>query len=219
MSYGRGVRPPRVRVKICGITNSEDARAAVEAGADALGFNCFQGSKRHVDLASTGAWIALLPAHVKKIVVTVNPTAAEALALATLPFVDALQLHGAETPELCQELVAAGIRIEKALPATNPAAVASALQFGVRTIVLDSSAGGSFGGTGTVFPWQIAADFVATHPTLRVILAGGLDAKNVAEAIRIVRPFGVDVTTGVESRPGQKDHSLLRAFLEAARAA
>lgn len=206
----------RVRVKICGITNLEDARASIAAGADALGFNCYVKSKRYVNLATAGEWIARLPDHIGKVAVVVDPTLLEARAIATLPFISALQLHGAETVEFCGRLAAEGIRFSKALPATDIASLQNAASYPTQTIVLDSAAGGAFGGTGVTFDWRIAAQFVDAHPALRVILAGGLTPENVREAVAIGRPYAVDVTSGVEASPGRKDHVLLRSFIDAA---
>jgi len=111
-----------------------------------------------------------------------------------------------------------GIRFEKALPVTGPDSLAKVPDFFTPTILLDSGGAGEFGGSGRTFPWDIARDFVQAHPHVRVILAGGLTPENVAEAVAMVRPFGVDVTSGVESAPGRKDHSRLRDFIAAARA-
>jgi phosphoribosylanthranilate isomerase len=127
-------------------------------------------------------------------------------------------LHGAETPEFCGRLRAAEIRFEKAIPVTGPKSLANVPDFFTSTVLLDSGGAGEFGGSGRTFPWEIARDFVLARPDLRVILAGGLTPENVAEAVAVVRPFGVDVTSGVESAPGRKDHSRLRDFIAAARA-
>lgn len=210
---------PHLRVKICGITNAADAAAAIECGADALGFNCYQGSKRYLDLAKAGVWIADLPEHVSKIAVVVNPELKRAVRTAQLPFIDALQLHGNESPQFCERLADLGIRFGKALPAMNAVLREQAAEFSTDTIVLDSSSRASFGGSGETFPWSVAAEFRQTHPQLRLVLAGGLSPENVAEAVRLVRPFGVDVTSGTEATAGRKHPGLLRAFIAAARAA
>lgn len=208
----------RVRVKICGITNVADANASIAAGADALGFNCYVRSKRYVDLAAAGEWIANLPDDIAKVAVVVNANFAEARAIARLPFISALQLHGRETPDFCRQLAAEGIPFSKALPGTEQASLQNAASYSARTIVLDSSDGGAFGGTGMTFDWRIAAQFVDAHPALRVVLAGGLTPENVRESVTTVRPYAVDVTSGVEACPGRKDHALLRSFIDAARA-
>ena len=216
--FDRDDRPlVRPRVKICGITNAADARAAIEFGADALGFNFFSGSKRYLPVAAAAGWIVELPAEIVKVAVLVDAGWDEATAMAARPFIDALQLHGRETPEFCQRLAEKGIRFAKAVPVTTAHSLHDTPPFFTRTVVLDSSKAGEFGGSGRTFPWEIARDFVEANPDLRVILAGGLTPENVAGAVEVVRPFGVDVTTGIESWPGRKDRGLLRAFIAAAR--
>jgi phosphoribosylanthranilate isomerase len=206
----------RPRVKICGLTTPEDAAAAVEFGADALGFNFFIGSKRYLP-ADARNWIAALPAEIPKIAVLVNPGWDEALTVARLPGITGLQLHGAEPPDFCRQLAEHGIRFAKALPVTTLDSVKGIPSFSTRTVLLDSSHGDEFGGSGRTFPWQIARDFIQANADLRVILAGGLTPENVAEAVAAVGPFAVDVTSGVESSIGRKDHGRMRAFIAAAR--
>ena len=206
-----------LRIKICGLTTPQDALAAIELGADALGFNFFAGSKRFV--GNDAAWIGDLPKSVEKVAVVVNPGWEEAVAIARAPGVTALQLHGAESPEFCLRLREAGIQFEKALPVGGPESLVNVPDFSTDTVLLDSSEGGEFGGSGRTFSWDVARDFIEANPHLRVILAGGLAPENVAEAVAAVRPFGVDVTTGVEAGPGRKDYGRLRAFIAAARAA
>jgi phosphoribosylanthranilate isomerase len=207
-----------LRVKICGLTTPQDAAAAIESGADALGFNFFPGSKRYVRPEIAGAWIAGLPGDVEKVAILVNPSWEEATAAAAVAGITALQLHGAETPEFCCRLNERGIRFEKAVPVSGSDSVAALPDFHTLTLLLDSGGAGEFGGSGRTFPWSIARDFVRARPEMRVILAGGLTPENVAEAVAVVRPFGVDVTSGVESSPGRKDHDRMRAFIAAARA-
>ena len=206
-----------LRIKICGLTTPQDARAAIEFGADALGFNFFAGSKRYVGMEAS--WIAELPGGVEKVAIVVNPTADEANALSGALGITSLQLHGTESPEFCRGLMEAGVRFEKAIPVCGPDSLSNCPDFFTDTVLLDSRVAGEFGGSGRVFPWEIARSFIETNPHLRVILAGGLTPKNVAEAVATVRPFGVDVTTGVEAAPARKDHDRMRAFITAARAA
>ena len=206
-----------MRIKICGLTTPQDALAAIEFGADALGFNFFPGSRRYV--GNDSAWIAELPATVEKVAILVNPSRDQAKALAAAPGITALQLHGTESPEFCRSLMEEGIRFEKAIPVRDADSLANCPDFATRTVLLDSSGAGGFGGSGRTFPWGMARSFIEANSTLRVILAGGLTPENVAEAVAAVRPFGVDVTTGVEAVPGRKDHARLRAFIAAARAA
>jgi len=206
-----------LRIKICGLTTPQDAAAALDFSADALGFNFFRGSKRFV--GDDVDWIGELPGAADKIAIVVNPSWDEAKRIAAIAGISALQLHGNETPDFCRRLTAEGIRFEKAIPVTGPDSLISVPDFFTRTVLLDSSASGEFGGSGRTFPWEIGRRFVEDNPHLQVVLAGGLTAENVAEAIAAVRPFGVDVTTGVEASPGRKDYRRLRAFFAAARAA
>ena len=208
----------RPRVKICGITRAADAGAAIELGADALGFNFFPRSRRYVPIGERD-WIAALPEDVAKVAVLVDPDWNEAMAAAALPAITALQLHGQETPEFCRRLAEEAIRFAKALPVSDEASVVEAPSFYTRTIMLDSARAGEFGGSGRAFRWELAREFIKANPKLRVILAGGLTPENVADAVALVRPFGVDVTSGVESSERVKDHGLLRAFIAAARGA
>jgi phosphoribosylanthranilate isomerase len=207
-----------LRVKICGLTTPQDAAAAVEFGADALGFNFYPGSKRYLRMDAAGEWIAALPRNVEKVAILVNPSWDEATAVAAMAGITALQLHGAETPEFCRRLMEERIRFEKAIPVTGPDSLADVPDFLTPNVLLDSGGTGEFGGSGRTFPWEIARDFVLAHPQLSVILAGGLTPENVAVAVAMVRPFGVDVTSAVESSPGKKDHGRLRDFIAAARA-
>jgi len=209
---GRGVR-----VKICGITNAADARAAIDLGADALGFNFFSGSKRYIDIQSNAQWMAKLPAEVCKVAVLVNPAMTEAIEFAKLPFIDALQLHGNESPAFCKILAEGGIHFAKALPVANQDSLADVPNFFTSTILLDSVSQRGFGGSGEMWSWAMGRRFVESQPALKVILAGGLTPENVADAVNEVRPFAVDVASGVESSPGRKDRSRLRAFFAAVR--
>jgi phosphoribosylanthranilate isomerase len=207
----------QIRVKICGITNAVDALAAVDCGADALGFNLYPQSKRYIDVEAAADWIDKLPSPICKVAILVDPTRDEAIRTSKLPFIDALQLHGQESPDFCQSLAEAGVVFAKAVPVVDAKSLVNLPSFFTNTLVLDSGFGGRFGGSGKTFPWELARRFVGEHPPFRVILAGGLTPESVAEAISEVRPFGVDVTSGVESSPGRKDHRRLRAFIKAAR--
>jgi len=207
----------QVFVKICGITNKDDALAAIDAGADALGFNLIAKSKRYIDIEKAAAWIDNLPKEICKVAVVADPNWEDACRIGQLRFIDALQLHGSESPEFCRRLADAGIPFAKAVPVTASKSLASLPNYFTDTMILDSSARGTFGGTGKPFPWKFAPEFVRHHPRITVILAGGLNPENVAEAVKVVRPRGVDVTTGVEASPGRKDPSLVQAFVQNAR--
>jgi phosphoribosylanthranilate isomerase len=205
-----------LRIKICGLTTPQDAAAAIEFGADALGFNFFPGSKRYLQVEQSRDWISALPGTAEKVGILVDPSPERAREIAALPGITALQLHGIETPQFCRQLAEEGIRFEKAIAVPSAGSLATLPDFFTRRVLLDSGGPGQFGGSGRTFPWGIAREFVSANPHLRVILAGGLTPENVAEAISMVRPFGVDVTSGVESTPGRKDHGRMRAFIAAA---
>ena len=209
----------KTRVKICGITNVDDALAAIEAGADALGWIFFSGSKRFIAPQRAMAIIRSLPKQVRHVAVVVNPSLDDAIALADSGAFAALQLHGSETAAFCNELRGRGIRFAKAVAVTRDAATETLAGFATDIVVLDSATKGQFGGTGRALPWEAARELRERNASIRIILAGGLTPENVANAIRVVRPFGVDVTTGVEAAPGRKDHARLRSFVVAARSA
>jgi phosphoribosylanthranilate isomerase len=207
----------KVFVKICGITNEQDALAAIDAGADALGFNLVPQSKRYIDIEGAASWIAKLPPEICKVAVMVDPNWEDACRIGQNQFIDGLQLHGNESLEFCRRLADAGMPFAKAVPVTASKSLADLPNYFTDTMILDSKVGGTFGGTGKPFPWKFAPEYVRHHPRITVILAGGLNPENVAEAVSVVRPRGVDVTTGVEASPGKKDHSRLKAFISAAR--
>lgn len=202
-----------VRVKICGITNASDAVAAVDAGADALGFMFFEQSKRHLSFAQAAEIIRELPPFVSKVGVFVNATADFVQRALSETGIDTLQFHGEETPEFCARF--APVKVIKAFRIRDAASLRECLSFRDHAWLLDSFVDGAQGGTGVTFDWDIAIE--ATKLSRMVILAGGLKVETVAEGIRTVRPFGVDVSSGVESAPGKKDHEKLRAFIDAAR--
>ncbi len=202
--------PPRV--KICGITRLEDALAAVRLGADALGFNFWPGSKRYLPPEAARAIVRALPPLVVTVGVFVDPTRAEAMAAAEASGVQVLQLHGDEPPELCAGLplpVLKGIRVRD----EGSLALLDGYAGAVAGFLLDADSAG-YGGSGRAFDWALAARAAAARP---ILLAGGLTPANVAEAVRVVRPFGVDVASGVESAPGVKDHGLVARFVRAAK--
>lgn len=215
-SHGSGAG---ITVKICGITNSGDGFAAIEAGADALGFNLFSGSKRFIRINEAANWIAGLPSGPLRVAVLVDPGLDEALRIARLGLFDQVQLHGNESPEFCRRLMEAGVCFTKALPMTDRGPSLDPANYFTDSVLLDSANKHGFGGTGHTFPWSLAREIVQGHPDLRVLVAGGLTPENVAEAISVVRPAGVDVTGGVEASFGRKDQRRLRAFISAAKAA
>ncbi len=208
-----------IAVKICGITNRDDALAAVDAGADLLGFNTWPGTKRFVDIARNAGWIAALPRPVIRVALLVNATPEETERIAAFEFVDALQFHGDEDAAFCRRAAEFGKPIIKALRAKDRGALAHAGYFSTRHILLDAHVPGEFGGTGARVDLALACELKRTHPALSLWLAGGLTPENVADAVRTVRPAVVDVSSGVESGPGRKDVEKMRTLVQAAKSA
>ncbi len=199
------------RVKICGITNLEDALVAVEAGADALGFVFFQGSSRYISPEHAAAIICYLPPLVQTVGLFVNEKSAIVNAIADQCGVDIVQLHGEESPEYCQAITR---RVIKAFRVKDAASLDTMSDYRVAGWLLDAWSPAAHGGTGTTFNWDIAAHAAASRP---IILAGGLTPENVAEAVVTVRPYAVDVSSGVESEPRKKSDGLINQFISAIR--
>jgi phosphoribosylanthranilate isomerase len=208
-----------VRVKICGVTNRADAETAIELGADALGFNFYEDSKRFIDFRAEAEWISSLPPFVTRVAVVVSPSLEQAREISALPWIDMLQLHGGESPQFCAEFAKTGMPFIKAIALRDEAAAANTAEFCTRNILLDAFVPGQFGGTGHTVDFALAEKFSAQNPGVALLLSGGLTAENVAEAVRRVRPFAVDVASGVEREPRKKDRGLMRAFIEAAQSA
>jgi phosphoribosylanthranilate isomerase len=198
---------PRPRIKICGLTRLEDALLAAELGADALGFNLWPGSKRHLDADAVRAIVDRLPPFVTTVGVFVNQAPTDVLSLAAQSGVQAVQLHGDESWE---DVNGYPIPAIKAFRVAGPESLADLHRYRVKAVLLDTPSAG-FGGSGQTFDWALAAE-VARHA--RVVLAGGLTPDNVADAVRAVRPYAVDVASGVERAPGVKDPEKLRRFVE-----
>jgi len=203
---------PPVKVKICGITRVEDALAAVRLGADALGFNFWPRSKRYLPPSDARAIVRRLPPFVTAVGVFVDPSREEVLRAAEASGIAVAQLHGDEPPELCAALplpVLKGIRLDGAH------AIARLASYEVMGFLLDAPTPG-YGGSGTTCDWPLAAEVARELP---IVLAGGLTPENVAEAVRAVRPWAVDVASGVESAPGVKDEARMRLFVARAKGA
>jgi phosphoribosylanthranilate isomerase len=208
---------PPVRVKVCGITCPEDAECAIAAGADALGFNFFPGSKRHLIFEEARDWIGALAGRVDRVAVVVNAGSDACAALRDSGCFEAIQFHGDEAPGDC---TAAGFPLWiRAVRVQDARSIEAARAYPTDFLLLDSWLPGAYGGTGRRLNWDTAREAVLAWPDRRFVLAGGLTPDNVREAIRIVRPHGVDVAGGVESEPRRKDEYLLREFLRAAREA
>ncbi len=206
-----------IRVKICGVTTAEDARYALENGADALGLNFVPGTPRCLDAGTAAALSAALPPFGARVGIFVDEPPERVETIFREVGLDAVQLHGEETPEACRWLIDRGVRVIRALRVKGPETIAEAARYPACTILLDAFVKGELGGTGKTFDWELARDLAARRP---VILSGGLRPENVAEAIHQVRPYGVDASSGVEGEvPGRKDFWRVRAFIENARAA
>ena len=198
-------------IKICGITNVADAFAAVDAGADALGFNFYRPSPRYIDPGEAKRIIEQLPPTVLTVGVFVSEPEIENIA--KFAGVQALQLHGDESPSQCESLN--HWYLIKALSVKENFDPSIAVQYDVDAIMLDSGHQTLRGGTGQVFDWSIAQHVNALG--MQMFLAGGLSPENVAEAIESVRPYAVDTCSGIELKPGVKDHNRLRDFVTRAR--
>jgi len=199
------------RVKICGITRLEDAQLAVELGASALGFNFFPPSPRYIALDEARRIIAQLPPFVMAVAVFANETDGKRVAaVAREAGADAVQLHGPQFPDTNVEF--SHFQVIRAIAVRDGSALEDLGRFKASAYLLDAYHPELFGGTGKKFDWKIAGEAKKYGP---IILAGGLTPKNVGKAIRVARPFAVDVASGVESAPGKKDPAKLRAFFAA----
>jgi phosphoribosylanthranilate isomerase len=201
-------------VKICGITNLEDALMCAESGADALGFNFYRQSPRYIEPLAARQIINILPKKILTVGVFVNePTPATVERIVTESGIDAVQLHGDESPDYCRAL---GDRyVIKVLKAGTDFEPESALEYEGRAIMLDTFDPEIHGGTGRVFNWAVARKTRTLVPTF--FLAGGLSPENVRDAINAVNPYAVDACSALEVNPGKKDSSRVEAFVKAAR--
>jgi phosphoribosylanthranilate isomerase len=205
-----------IRIKICGITSWEEAKAACDAGANWLGLNFYAQSLRRVSTAEAARIRLKLPKEIEAVGVFVNAGAGEIRSLLSLVRLDAAQLHGEESPEAVRDVgqalpVIKAFRVGAGFPLARFASYAE-----VRAFLLDGARAGQYGGTGQITDWAFAQRAAREH---RILLAGGLTPENVEDAVRSVRPWGVDVASGIESKPGKKDHGKMRAFIEAVRRA
>jgi phosphoribosylanthranilate isomerase len=202
------------RVKICGVTNLADALAAVQAGADALGLNFYEKSPRHVSLQTAAEIASQLPPFVMRVGLFVN--APEELVTRAIGEcgLTMLQFHGEEPPDFCTQF---GLMSMKAFRIRDIESLKQIPEFHTDAYLLDAFSAAARGGTGETFNWDLAVE--AQKFGKPIFLAGGLTPENVADAVRKVRPFGVDVSSGVESAPGKKDHAKVRAFIKTVKSA
>jgi phosphoribosylanthranilate isomerase len=200
------------RVKICGITNLADAQSAVEAGADALGFNFYDKSPRFVTIQRAAEITKQIPPFVMRVGVFVNAQEEFVLRAIAEAGLTMLQFHGDELPEFCAQF---GLMSMKAFRMRDEKSLAELPQFQTDAYLLDAFSPEARGGTGEKFNWDLAVE--AQKFGKPIFLAGGLTPENVADAVRKVNPFGVDVASGVESSPGKKDPAKVKAFIAAAK--
>jgi len=204
-----------LRVKICGITRPEDALVAADAGADAVGL-VFAESPRRIDVERAVAIVDALPPFVTPVALFVNETPGRILETCCRVGATVVQLSGGEPPEAASALLGQGLSVIKAFHVREEGDLAAIADYPAAAYLLDSRVAGRHGGTGVAFDWSLAAKVDLPKP---VILAGGLCPESVAEAVRQVRPYAVDVSSGVEASPGIKDPARVHAFVENARRA
>ena len=200
-----------VKVKICGITNLEDALAAADAGADALGFVFYPESPRFIDPGKARAIIARLPAFITSVGVFVDESEDLIRRIIREGGVQVLQFHGSESPILCTRFREKAV---KAIRIKDEESIKEMQMYDVDTFLLDTMVEGIKGGTGKTFNWKYA-EMAKEHG--RIILSGGLNPSNIGDAVRQLKPYGVDVSSGVEIRPGKKDHEKIREFVREAK--
>jgi len=201
-----------VRIKICGITNIEDALLVSKLGADALGF-VFADSPRKIDVETVEEINSALPPLISRVGVFVNEKAETVKAIASRCRLDILQFHGSESPAYCANFFQ---RVVKAFRVKDFCDLNTLNEYDVDAFLLDAFVEGKLGGTGKGFNWEIAKK--AKDFGKPIILSGGLNPKNVVEAVNFVQPYAVDVSSGVEERPGKKDPGKIRSFIETCRA-
>jgi phosphoribosylanthranilate isomerase len=205
-----------VMVKICGITNGMDARRAVEAGADFLGFNFYPQSPRYIKPAKARQIVRRLPAKVSVVGVFVNESEKTMLEIARTVGLDFLQLHGDESPEMVSRLKRT-LPVIKAIRVRSSFHPANLARFGRSdALLLDGFDAHQRGGTGKTFAWDIAR---RANRYGKIFLAGGLKPENIADAIRATQPYAVDVCSGVEAKPGKKDLARLKTLMQAVKTA
>ena len=200
------------KIKICGITNLNDALDAVRLGADALGFVFYPGSKRYIEPVKAKEIADSLPPFVKKVGVFSNEKADVVREVSGIVNLDLLQIHGDETPAYCDSLDSPYI---KAFRLKDANTLGEVNQYNTNYILFDTYSSDEYGGTGRAFDW----DILKNHPfeNKYVILSGGLNPGNIKEAVNLLQPYAVDVSSGVEESPGKKDIGKIKKFIEAVR--
>jgi len=202
-----------VRVKICGITNLNDALTTVELGADALGFILYPESKRFIRAKEIRKITQNLPPFVFKVGVFVNEDPHKILEILSYAHLDFAQLHGDETPEECEYIGKERVIKVFRLKSEEEVEKIEPYMGKIRALLLDTYSESSYGGTGKTFNWEIAKKIKERFPNVPLILSGGLNPQNVRRAIEEVRPYAVDVSSGVERTPGIKDEEKVKLFI------
>ncbi len=203
-----------VKIKICGITNVEDASISVDYGADAIGFVFYPQSSRYISPDKAAQITAIMPPFVSVVGIFVDASFEFIKEVINKVDIDVVQLHGNESPDFCKMF---DCKIIKAFRIQNAETLEVCKNYLNISWLLDAFNPDLIGGTGKVFDWQIALKARLLNP--RIILSGGLTPENVADAIQKVRPMAVDVSSGIEKSPGKKDHQKLKAFIKAAKLA
>ncbi len=197
-----------VKVKICGITNYEDAAAALDMGADLLGFNFYPKSPRYITPENATKVINKLPAFIDLAGVFVNESVEQIHETQSLCRLDWVQLHGDESPEFCKQLLSHNVKVMKALRVKEQADIKKVDDYYTDAILLDAFDPKKYGGTGLTFDWNIIG-----HIGKRVFLAGGINPDNAADAVKL-GVYGIDVCSGIEAEPGKKDHQKMRKLFD-----
>lgn len=199
-------------LKVCGVTTAADAHRLVDMGVPAIGVNFWPHSKRYLNEVNAG-FLRLLKGKTLRVGVFVNEDPCTVLSFIKNDLIDIVQLHGDESPDDAAYLREHSIPFIKAIGVKHADSLTNVLEYGANAILLDAHAPDVYGGTGNTFDWNLAIAFIANHPKLPVVLAGGINTDNAAEATHTVRPAALDVASGSESSPGVKDFDKVRALM------